>query len=64
MREHAGPPLPHASSAASNLWISPVDERGGAVDPAFLEAAERIGGGFFLYRAREMNDPRARPRTR
>jgi len=50
-------PLPHASSPASNLWISPVDERGGAVDPVFLEAAERIGGDFFLYRAREMNDP-------
>ncbi len=39
------------------LWVSPVDDRGCAVDPAFLRAAEDIGGDFFLYRAREINDP-------
>ncbi len=51
--------LPHACASGSQLllWVSPVDDRGDAVDPAFLTAAEHIGGDFFLYRAREMNDP-------
>jgi RNA polymerase sigma factor (sigma-70 family) len=39
------------------LWISPVDDQGCPADPAFLRAAEHIGGDFFRYRAREINDP-------
>ncbi|MDX2181148.1 MAG: sigma-70 family RNA polymerase sigma factor [Bryobacteraceae bacterium] len=51
--------LPHAcvSGPRELLWVSPIDDRGNSVDLAFLEAAERIGADFFLYRAREMNDP-------
>jgi DNA-directed RNA polymerase specialized sigma24 family protein len=45
--------LPHPGIM---LWISPVDELGAAVDPAFLDASERIGVDFFTYRAREVGD--------
>jgi DNA-directed RNA polymerase specialized sigma24 family protein len=38
------------------LWVSPIDEKNQPVDPAFVEAAYRIGGGFLFYRARELND--------
>lgn len=38
------------------LWVSPVDDQAAPVDSVFLEAAEKIGGDFFLYRARELND--------
>jgi DNA-directed RNA polymerase specialized sigma24 family protein len=38
------------------LWISPVDERNSPVDPVFLQAADRVGVEFFLYRARQLND--------
>ena len=50
--------LPHANGFDPRLvlWVSPVDDQAIPVDPAFLEAAERIGGDFFLYRARELND--------
>ncbi len=50
--------LPHANGFDPRLvlWVSPVDDQATPVDPAFLQAAERIGGDFFLYRARELND--------
>jgi DNA-directed RNA polymerase specialized sigma24 family protein len=50
--------LPHANGFDPRLvlWVSPVDDQATPVDPAFLEAAERIGGDFFHYRARELND--------
>jgi DNA-directed RNA polymerase specialized sigma24 family protein len=38
------------------LWISPVDDRNLPVDPVFVQAADRVGIDFFLYRARELND--------
>jgi DNA-directed RNA polymerase specialized sigma24 family protein len=50
--------LPHADGFDPRLvlWVSPVDDQAAPVDPVFLEAAERIGRDFFLYRARELND--------
>ena len=39
------------------LWVSPVDAQGIPADPMFLQAAERIGGDFINYRARDINDP-------
>jgi RNA polymerase sigma factor (sigma-70 family) len=38
------------------LWISPVDDRNLPVDPVFVQAANRVGVDFFLYRARALND--------
>lgn len=50
--------LPHADGFDPRLalWVSPVDEYAAPVDSLFLEAAEKIGGDFFHYRARELND--------
>jgi DNA-directed RNA polymerase specialized sigma24 family protein len=50
--------LPHQnhSDPKQFLWVSPVDEKNQPVDPVFVEAAYRIGGGFLFYRARELND--------
>lgn len=50
--------LPHQNQSASRmfLWVSPVDEKNQPADPVFIEAAYQIGGGFFFYRARELND--------
>jgi RNA polymerase sigma factor (sigma-70 family) len=45
-----------ATDPRLELWISPVDERNLPVDPVFVQAADRVGVDFFLYRARELND--------
>ena len=45
-----------ATDPRLKLWISPIDERNSPVDPVFLQAADRVGVDFFLYRARRLND--------
>lgn len=51
--------LPRFSGSGPSLllWVSPVDLHGVQADPMFLRAAERIGGDFLTYRARDINDP-------
>jgi DNA-directed RNA polymerase specialized sigma24 family protein len=51
------PLLPNRPDPHAFLWISPVDDENVPVDPVFLDAAYQIGIDFFLYRARELNDP-------
>lgn len=50
--------LPHQNHSDPRLflWVSPIDENNQPADPAFVDAAYRIGSGFLLYRARELND--------
>jgi len=50
--------LPEANHSVPKviLWISPIDDRNAPVDPVFLDAAQRIGSGFFRYRAGELDD--------
>jgi DNA-directed RNA polymerase specialized sigma24 family protein len=50
-------PSPGSPDPRTVLWISPVDDEKIPADPVFLDAAQRIGIDFFLYRARELNDP-------